>query len=71
LKAIAMKLERIIEQMLVRYFEKDRHARVYYGAGRPFVQLVQYIDNDDVHRVTELWLDDLAQLVIKEIGARS
>jgi hypothetical protein len=29
LKAIAMKLERIIEQLIVRYFEKDLNARVY------------------------------------------
>jgi hypothetical protein len=65
-KAIIM--VKVIQDFLVRYLE-SLGVRIRYGNGdRPFVQVVQYIDDEDWHYKTEVWLDTVAHLIKGEIG---
>ena len=63
-------MAKYIESFLVRYLE-GLGVKIRWGNGdRPFVQVVQYIDDDDWHYKTEVWLDTLARLIMGEIGSK-
>jgi hypothetical protein len=63
--------ERDLEQFIIRYLERRLHARIWWGAGRPFVPIVQYEDDDGNKYSVELWIDDFARHILDETGARS
>jgi hypothetical protein len=60
--------QRTLEAFLVDYFKKRLRARIWWGSGRPFIPVVIYEDDAGDKRTTELFLDDLARLILEETG---